>query len=122
MKNNGKTSREMDKFVVRLPDGLRDRIAARAAANHRSMNGEIIAVLLGSERSQGRHGGVVEPTGIWHPTVGMVVMDFDTGEYLGAIRSFTAVEDDVSLDVIAHCDRGSRNIHVIRPYCVSLKM
>lgn len=36
------TSREQDKFVVRLPDGLRPEIAAVARNNHRSMNGEII--------------------------------------------------------------------------------
>lgn len=35
-------SREQDKFVVRLPDGLRPEIAAVARLNHRSMNGEII--------------------------------------------------------------------------------
>lgn len=31
-----------DKFVVRLPDGLRPLIAATAQANERSMNGEIV--------------------------------------------------------------------------------
>ena len=35
-------SREQDKFVVRLPDGLRPRIATVAQENHRSMNSEII--------------------------------------------------------------------------------
>ena len=35
-------SREQDKFVVRLPEGLRPEIAAIARINHRSMNGEII--------------------------------------------------------------------------------
>ncbi|BAV77746.1 Arc domain-containing protein [Pseudomonas chlororaphis subsp. aurantiaca] len=32
----------LDKFVVRLPDGLRPSINTQARANHRSMNGEII--------------------------------------------------------------------------------
>ncbi|MBM1189282.1 Arc family DNA-binding protein [Pseudomonas lundensis] len=35
-------SRVQDKFVIRLPDGLRPEIAAVASRNHRSMNGEII--------------------------------------------------------------------------------
>ncbi|MEZ0507306.1 Arc family DNA-binding protein [Pseudomonas sp. Env-44] len=35
-------SREQDKFVIRLPDGLRPQIAATARSNQRSMNGEII--------------------------------------------------------------------------------
>ena len=35
-------SREQDKFVLRLPEGLRPEIAGIARANQRSMNGEII--------------------------------------------------------------------------------
>ncbi len=35
-------SREMDKFVLRLPEGLRPEIADVARANQRSMNGEIV--------------------------------------------------------------------------------
>ena len=35
-------SRVQDKFVLRLPDGLRPEIAAVASRNQRSMNGEII--------------------------------------------------------------------------------
>jgi len=34
-----------DKYVVRLPDGLRDRIREAAAENGRSMNAEIVARL-----------------------------------------------------------------------------
>jgi plasmid stability protein len=39
------TSRNADKFVVRLPDGMRERIAEVARSHHRSMNSEIIARL-----------------------------------------------------------------------------
>ncbi len=35
-------SRRLDQFIVRFPDGMRDRIAAQAKANGRSMNSEII--------------------------------------------------------------------------------
>ncbi len=41
-------SRTADKFVVRLPDGLRERINEAAEKNHRSMNGEIVARIDGS--------------------------------------------------------------------------
>lgn len=34
-----------DKFMLRLPDGMRDRIKAAAEANSRSMNAEIVATL-----------------------------------------------------------------------------
>lgn len=33
---------EEDKYVVRFPDGMRDRIKAAAEANNRSMNAEIV--------------------------------------------------------------------------------
>ena len=39
------TNRESDKFIVRLPDGMRERIKAAAEANNRSMNAEIVATL-----------------------------------------------------------------------------
>lgn len=34
-----------DRYMLRLPDGMRDRIKAAAEANSRSMNAEIIAAL-----------------------------------------------------------------------------
>lgn len=38
-------SRAMDKFMLRLPSGMRGRIAGAAAANNRSMNAEIVSLL-----------------------------------------------------------------------------
>ncbi|MCD1645280.1 Arc family DNA-binding protein [Aurantimonas coralicida] len=37
-----KLAREQDKFMLRLPDGMRQRLAEIATANERSMNAEII--------------------------------------------------------------------------------
>lgn len=45
MKQAAFSSRTADKFVVRLPEGMRDRIASVARQHHRSMNSEIIARL-----------------------------------------------------------------------------
>ena len=39
------TGRESDKFMLRLPEGMRDRIKAAADENNRSMNAEIVATL-----------------------------------------------------------------------------
>lgn len=39
-------SRSQDQFIVRLPDGLRDRIKMAAEENGRSMNAEVVATLL----------------------------------------------------------------------------
>lgn len=49
-------SRDSDKFMLRLPDGMRDRIAEVAKMNNRSMNAEIISCLsqfYGEEGSSG---------------------------------------------------------------------
>jgi hypothetical protein len=40
-----------DKYVLRMPDGMRDRIKAAAEKNNRSMNAEIIARLEASEQT-----------------------------------------------------------------------
>ena len=47
------SSRTADKFVVRLPEGMRDRIAEVARNPHRSMNSEIIARLEQSLQEDG---------------------------------------------------------------------
>lgn len=41
-----------DKFILRMPDGMRGQIANIAKANNRSMNAEIIARLQGSLDAQ----------------------------------------------------------------------
>jgi plasmid stability protein len=54
--NPAPPSRSADQFVVRLPEGLRDALKARAAGNNRSMNAEIVAILgaaIGDESSLG---------------------------------------------------------------------
>lgn len=38
-------SQQADKFLLRLPDGLRRRIKTIAAANNRSMNAEVVLAL-----------------------------------------------------------------------------
>lgn len=39
------TGRESDKFMLRLPDGMRDTLKEQAKANNRSLNAEIVARL-----------------------------------------------------------------------------
>ncbi|MVW76323.1 Arc family DNA-binding protein [Pseudomonas xionganensis] len=53
------SSRTADKFVVRLPDGMRERIADVARNHHRSMNSEIIARLEQSMLQEGALGDEV---------------------------------------------------------------
>jgi len=39
-------SRYLDKIVIRVPDGLRDRIAETAKENNRSVNAELVSLLM----------------------------------------------------------------------------
>lgn len=41
------SSRDQNKFIIRMPDGLRERIKAAADRNNRSMNSEIVGTLEG---------------------------------------------------------------------------
>jgi plasmid stability protein len=43
-----------DKYVLRMPDGMRDRITELARANGRSMNAEIVLIL---QQALDAHGG-----------------------------------------------------------------
>jgi plasmid stability protein len=45
MSESSYPSDKQDKFMLRLPDGMRERIKAVAATNNRSMNAEIVATL-----------------------------------------------------------------------------
>jgi len=47
-----KTTNASDKFIIRLPDGMRDRIKTYAQKHGRTMNAEIIAKLEDYNDSQ----------------------------------------------------------------------
>lgn len=49
-------SRTADQFIVRFPDGMRDRLKEAAQANGRSMNAEIVARLQDSFEGITIHG------------------------------------------------------------------
>ena len=53
-----------DKYILRLPDGMRDQLRQRAAANRRSMNSEIVFHLdraLATENENGPAAGATAP-------------------------------------------------------------
>ena len=51
-KDDGKSPALIEKFVIRLPNGLRDQIRQLSEQNRRSMNSEIIMVLESHIRQQ----------------------------------------------------------------------
>lgn len=53
-------SRDADKFVVRLPDGMRDQVAAAASADDRSMNSLIVAAIRNELEGRARSNALLE--------------------------------------------------------------
>lgn len=61
MSTTRSNSRNADKFMIRLPDGMRERIAAVARARLRSMNSEIVARLalsIDAEEAESQPGAI----------------------------------------------------------------
>lgn len=93
------SSRTADKFVVRLPDGMREKIAEVARTHHRSMNSEIISRLERSMLEDVGDDDVTSSSHIeelaaklniqpWAPQVGQVVRRRDSKIILGVITEF----------------------------------
>lgn len=89
MSDFNKQSRNADKFVVRLPDGLRDKLAKLARTNHRSMNSEIVLHL---ERA------VDDAQAI--PTSGPMAQSNDEVRILEAFRALPASKKAAALLVL----------------------
>jgi len=87
------SSRTADKFVVRLPDGMREKVAEMARGHHRSMNSEIIARLEASLMAEGIidvEEGVLEalPPEGWMPGEGQFVYKISGGKKIyGTIKA-----------------------------------
>jgi len=127
MKQAVYSSRTADKFVVRLPDGMRERIAEVAREHHRSMNSEIIARL---ERSL-IDGDLVDETGptpvidvtdAWSPIPGMVVT-MRKGEYRGQpliLQKLTIDKKSGKLMAVVtgHAGGGENPIGDLMPFLV----
>lgn len=65
-------SRTADKFVVRFPDDMRDKLKRIASDNNRSMNTEVILRLKNS--FAGDNSVPVPQVKSWTPVVGMLVV------------------------------------------------
>lgn len=53
------TGRDSDKIMLRVPDGMRGRIAAAAKLNNRTMNAEIVARLQQSFENNSSSGNLI---------------------------------------------------------------
>ncbi len=67
-----KAGRGSDQFVVRLPPGMRDKIAEVAERNGRSMNAEIVSILESSLKFESEYGPLDQVIGeIWGAIEGL---------------------------------------------------
>lgn len=58
-------SERADKMMIRLPDGMRDRIRDKAKANRRTMNSEVVHYIdraLAAENKKGPAEGATSPS------------------------------------------------------------
>jgi len=109
------SSRTADKFVVRLPDGMREQIAEVAKESHRSMNSEIIARLKKSLDNGEQTDGTVEVEGegvLWNPSTGMLVK---TPDGMGAIQGVHYASKDNVDTVMIVVDGTSYSLKDIKP-------
>lgn len=115
------SSRNADKFVVRLPDGLRPRIAAKAVEHNRSMNSEIVNAL---EFFFGDHTcTTIEPLvqldPPWQPVVGQLVRLNIEGEDLPGVYVLEGLQaitaDDGALEVQAALS-DERGMYSVEPF------
>ena len=90
------SSRTADKFVVRLPEGMRERIANVARSHHRSMNSEIIARL---EQSLLREGVLQDSLGT---RLDSSELSPHVRELLQRFRQLTQRQQNALFALIAH--------------------
>jgi plasmid stability protein len=90
------SSRTADKFVVRLPDGMRERIAEVARTHHRSMNSEIIARL---EQSMVQEGALSDDFAV---RLDSPELSLHERELLQRFRQLTRRQQNALVALIAH--------------------
>lgn len=95
-------SRTADKFVIRMPDGLRERIAEVARASRRSMNSEILYRLASSLAEPGAESAEIAAEEVWTPHVGMLV-------------ETSAMEPAVIARFVMHDQQLFAALHILRP-------
>jgi plasmid stability protein len=90
------SSRTADKFVVRLPDGMRERIADVARNHHRSMNSEIIARL---EQSMLQESGLGDELNV---SLDSPELSLHEREVLQRFRQLSRRQQNALVALIAH--------------------
>lgn len=126
------SSRTADKFVVRLPDGMREKIAEVARLTHRSMNSEIIARLEESliqtdkELNPAVHadtdGGTPMPVvDAWVPSRDMLVCERLDVKKVYAINDFEMGDNGILYAILTSTkgEKAQLPVGYIQPFVVT---
>lgn len=129
------SSRTADKFVVRLPNGMRERIAAAAEDSRRSMNSEIVNRIEQTliedmlkdhpsktfEVNSEGNLSVSDTIGPWIPQQGMLVSKRDDSSQVYMLDGFMVHDDKpaASLDVIMGTPIPFLPFSELKPYIAS---
>ena len=103
-------AKELDKIMVRLPDGMRDRLTALAKENKRSVNAEVVARLEASldNTARAKAGSTVE-------TTVYVLLDTD-----GMPTSWSEIHEHLAtLTKAGPLNVSTMEVHVITPRMIS---
>lgn len=92
-------SRTADQFVVRFPDGMRERIAESAKLNGRSMNSEIVSRLEASFASTGAPEATKDPSGSTAQLQEIAQAHKDTVKWLSQLNHALALSLE---DIVSH--------------------
>lgn len=85
-------SRSLEKFIIRLPEGMRDRIADAAAHSNQSMNALIVSVL---EREFPQPSiDVNQLAAFLNGVAGEDVLEGDKSEYIANLNQYLAMTKD----------------------------
>lgn len=89
-------SRDADKFVVRLPDGLREEVKQAAASNQRSMNNEIVTRIIAGNQPH-------QVVNTWTPQLGMAVQ-LKLDDRYDVIVGFEVFKETLYAKLQEHCN------------------
>lgn len=105
-------SRTADKFVIRLPDGMREDIAKKARENYRSMNSQVLITL-----EKDLYGAQEES---WNPVRGMLVQNKEGPKMVYGVDGFDMSPDGTVFVHLAslHSDKITLPISEVKPFMV----
>lgn len=97
-----KIAQPQDKYVLRMPDGLRERVKAAAASNGRSMNTEIVRLIeAGIQKSASTENEAPEADSMKYMREHVASIEYELGDILRDIKSLKKYDRDLAGFVVS---------------------